>query len=90
MLLIGGEYTLLSNNPLTFSFTNQMAIYDPKADTWTMVAPPFNPAVGFHRRLAVGAPSQWAFVARVEVYEGYGRARSEDPEMDQCLQLRQG
>jgi hypothetical protein len=41
VLLIGGEYELLSNNTLTFSFTNKMAIYDPKADTWTMVAPPF-------------------------------------------------
>ena len=44
VLLIGGEYTLLSNNTLTFSFTNQMAIYDPNADTWTMIAPPFNTA----------------------------------------------
>jgi len=43
VLLIGGEYTLLSNNTLTFAFTNQMAIYDPKADKWTMVAPPFGP-----------------------------------------------
>ena len=40
VLLIGGEYTLLSNNNLTFSLTNKMAVYDPKADTWTMVAPP--------------------------------------------------
>ena len=44
VLLIGGEYSLLSNNTLTFSFTNQMAIYDPNADTWTMIAPPFNTA----------------------------------------------
>jgi hypothetical protein len=44
VLLIGGEYSLLSNNTLTFSFTNQMAIYDPIADTWTMIAPPFNTA----------------------------------------------
>jgi hypothetical protein len=44
VLLIGGEYTLQSNNTLTFSFTNQMAIYDPIADTWTMIAPPFNAA----------------------------------------------
>ena len=44
VLLIGGEYTLLSNNTLTFAFTNQMAIYDPNADTWTMIAPPFNTA----------------------------------------------
>jgi hypothetical protein len=40
VLLIGGEYTLLSNNSVTFSLTNKMAVYDPKADTWTMVAPP--------------------------------------------------
>jgi hypothetical protein len=40
VLLIGGEYTLLSNNSLTFTLTNKMAIYDPKADSWTMVAPP--------------------------------------------------
>ena len=33
----------MSNNTLTFAFTNQMAIYDPKTDTWTMVAPPFGP-----------------------------------------------
>ena len=45
VLLIGGEYSLLSNNQLTFSFTNQMAIYDPNADTWTMIAPPFNTVV---------------------------------------------
>jgi hypothetical protein len=42
VLLIGGEYKLLSNNTLTFEFTNQMAIYDPNADTWTMIAPPFS------------------------------------------------
>ena len=47
VLLIGGEYTLLSNNTLTFAFTNQMAIYDPKADKWTMVAPPFGPGWDF-------------------------------------------
>ncbi|MBV8107578.1 MAG: hypothetical protein JO223_23740, partial [Hyphomicrobiales bacterium] len=44
VLLIGGEYKLLSNNTLTFEFTNQMAIYDPNAETWTMIAPPFNTA----------------------------------------------
>jgi hypothetical protein len=43
VLLIGGEYTLVSNNTLTFDLTNKMAIYNPKADTWTMVAPPFGP-----------------------------------------------
>ena len=43
VLLIGGEYLLQSNNTLTFAFTNKMAIYDPKADKWTMVAPPFGP-----------------------------------------------
>jgi hypothetical protein len=43
VLLIGGEYKLLSNNTLTFEFTNQMAVYDPQKDTWTMVAPPFGP-----------------------------------------------
>jgi Galactose oxidase, central domain len=47
VLLIGGEYTLLSNNTLTFAFTNQMAVYDPKADKWTMVAPPSGPDRGF-------------------------------------------
>jgi hypothetical protein len=41
VLLIGGEY-LLENltSGLVFTLTNKMAIYDPKADTWTMVAPP--------------------------------------------------
>ena len=43
VLLIGGEYLLGSNNTLNFAFTNKMAIYDPKADKWTMVAPPFGP-----------------------------------------------
>ena len=43
VLLIGGEYLLGSNNTLNFSFTNKMAIYDPKTDKWTMVAPPFGP-----------------------------------------------
>src|SRR5271163_2553746 len=43
VLLIGGEYELLSNNTLTFAFTNMMAIYNPKADTWKMVAPPSGP-----------------------------------------------
>jgi hypothetical protein len=48
VLLIGGEY-LLKGAPivvfktLVFAFTNKMAIYDPKKDTWTMVAPPFGP-----------------------------------------------
>jgi hypothetical protein len=43
VLLIGGEY-LLESSPinLVFSFTNKMAIYDPNADTWRMIAPPFN------------------------------------------------
>src|SRR5271163_4428035 len=44
VLLIGGEYTLGANNTLNFAFTNQMAVYDPNADTWTMIAPPFNTA----------------------------------------------
>jgi Galactose oxidase, central domain len=41
VLLIGGEY-LLENQTvgLVFTLTNKMAVYDPKADTWTMVAPP--------------------------------------------------
>jgi hypothetical protein len=43
VLLIGGEYLLKSNNTLDFSFTNKMAIYDPQADKWTMVGPPFGP-----------------------------------------------
>jgi hypothetical protein len=47
VLLIGGEYKLLSNNTLTLFFTNQMAIYDPKADTWTMVNPPAGPEWAF-------------------------------------------
>ena len=33
LLNVGGEYKLLSNNTLTFAFTNQMAaVYDPKTD----------------------------------------------------------
>jgi len=36
-LLTGGEY---SNCGAQFTLTNQSAIYDPKADKWTMVAPP--------------------------------------------------
>lgn len=47
VLLIGGEYTLLSNNNLTFAFTKQMAIYNPIKDTWTMVAPPSGPDWAF-------------------------------------------
>ena len=43
VLLIGGEYTLGANNTLTFDLTNKMAIWDPKADKWTMVAPPSGP-----------------------------------------------
>src|SRR5271165_2576405 len=48
VLLIGGEY-LLKGAPivvfktLVFAFTNKMAIYDPKTDKWTMIAPPFGP-----------------------------------------------
>jgi hypothetical protein len=41
VFLIGGEYLELTANVLTFELTNKMAIYDPRADTWTMVAPPF-------------------------------------------------
>ena len=40
VLLIGGEYLLKSEINLKFVLTNKMAIYDPKADTWTMVDPP--------------------------------------------------
>jgi Galactose oxidase, central domain len=41
VLLIGGEYLLQNQTVgLVFAFTNKMAVYDPKADTWTMVAPP--------------------------------------------------
>jgi Galactose oxidase, central domain len=41
VLLIGGEYLLnLTINQLSFAFTNKMAVYDPKANTWTKVAPP--------------------------------------------------
>jgi hypothetical protein len=47
VLLIGGEYKLLSNNTLTLYFTNQMAIYYPKADTWKMVQPPSGPERAF-------------------------------------------
>jgi hypothetical protein len=36
-LLTGGEY---SNCGAQFTLTNQSAIYDPKKDKWTMVAPP--------------------------------------------------
>ena len=38
VLLIGGEYELLSNNTLTFSFTNKMVIYDPNAEATTKVS----------------------------------------------------
>ena len=40
VLLIGGEYLLLSEIDLAFELTNEMAIYDPVKDTWTMVKPP--------------------------------------------------
>jgi len=36
-LLVGGEYSDCGGE---FTLTNQSAIYDPKANTWTMVAPP--------------------------------------------------
>jgi galactose oxidase-like protein len=36
-LLVGGEY---SNCGGSFTLTNQSAIYDPKTNKWTMVAPP--------------------------------------------------
>jgi hypothetical protein len=37
LLISGGEY---SNCGAQFTLTNQSAIYDPKTDKWTMVAPP--------------------------------------------------
>ena len=44
LLLIGGEYTMRKavtyGYNLVFDLTNKMAIYDPKADKWTPVAPP--------------------------------------------------
>jgi hypothetical protein len=41
VLLIGGEYLLENQTAgLVFAFTNKMAVYDPKADTWTIVALP--------------------------------------------------
>ncbi len=36
-LLVGGEYSNCGND---FTLTNQSAIYDPKTNKWTMVAPP--------------------------------------------------
>ena len=89
VLLIGGEYVLLSNNNLTFAFTNKMAIYDPQADKWTMVAPPFGPDWDF-----IG-DSPWTILANGHLLLGekftkrVGRARSQDPDLDRCLQPRQ-
>jgi len=40
VLLIGGEYLLLSETNLAFELTNKMAIYDPKKETWTEIKPP--------------------------------------------------
>jgi len=41
MIIEGGEYLLsLDQTQLVPSWSNQGAIYDPVADTWTMVAPP--------------------------------------------------
>lgn len=39
LLLIGGEYSAVGNY-LDFTLTNQMAIYDPVADSWTEISPP--------------------------------------------------
>jgi hypothetical protein len=64
VLLIGGEYTLRSNNTLTFDLTNKMAIYDPQADKWTMVAPPFGPGWDF-----IG-DSPWTMLANGHVLLG--------------------
>jgi hypothetical protein len=47
VVLIGGEYKLLSNNTLTLYSTNQMAVYDPRADKWTMIEPPSGPEWAF-------------------------------------------
>ncbi len=44
LLLLGGEYLLEGGN-LQYEFTNKGAIYDPRANTWTMVPPP--PGWGF-------------------------------------------
>jgi hypothetical protein len=37
VIVIGGEY---SGPDVSFTLTNEGAIYDPKADTWTPIAPP--------------------------------------------------
>lgn len=37
LVVVGGEYTTLRQN---FSLTNHGAIYDPKANAWTMLTPP--------------------------------------------------
>jgi hypothetical protein len=39
VLLIGGEYLMIGTT-LHFELTNKMAIYDPRADTWTEIKPP--------------------------------------------------
>jgi hypothetical protein len=43
-VIIGGEY-----NSGSFALTNMGAVYDPKANTWTMVAPP----------VSTGSPNHW-------------------------------
>jgi Galactose oxidase, central domain len=55
VLLIGGEYLLENTNTLVFAFTNKMAVYDPKANTWTMVAPP--------KGWTTVGDSPWSFLA---------------------------
>ena len=46
-VIIGGEY-----NGGNFALTNMGAVYDPKANTWTMIAPP----------ASTGSPNHWACI----------------------------
>ncbi len=50
--VIGGEY-----NNWTFALTNMGAIYDPQADTWTMLAPPPSTGSPNHFQCIGDAPS---------------------------------
>ena len=67
-----------------------MAVYDPKKDTWTMVAPPFGPDWDF-----IG-DSPWTMLANGHLLLGnklnkhMAELDPDDPDLDRGLQLRQG
>jgi hypothetical protein len=87
VIVIGGEYNYDVSG--TFVFTNLSAIYDPAANTWTMVNPPPSTGSPNHFACIGDAPAtvlaDGRFLYRKQVLLGSSCPRSSQPGMVPCL-----